>query len=149
MLGITARTMFASASKTARSGTPEYPTSRVLVERMIAELVSSRQWSWVTFETKPMKHLVEVALEGDDELVINVAYGFAEDYQTLFARQSITIPDGWRVSQFKKKGWFGVGTMLLTTGIRDIDRIAEFVAHLLPALYDEPQDFQLSGVYQS
>src|SRR5262245_35457903 len=92
-------TMFASASKTARSGTPEYPTPKVLVERMVAELVSSQRWSWVTFETKPMKHFVEVALEGDDELVINVAYGFSEDYQSLFARQSIAIPDGWRVSK--------------------------------------------------
>ncbi|MFM1945068.1 MAG: hypothetical protein RI897_4050 [Verrucomicrobiota bacterium] len=136
--------MFSSASKTARSGTPDYPTPRVLVERMVAELVSPRRWSWVTFETKPMKHFVEVALEGEDELVINVAYRFSEDYQSLFARQSITIPDDWRMSQFKKKGWLGAGTMLLTTGIRDVDRIAEFVVHLFPALYDEPQDFQLS-----
>jgi hypothetical protein len=141
--------MFSSASKTARSGTPEYPSPRVLVERMVAELVSSRRWSWVTFETKPMKHFVEVALEGDDELVINVAYGFPEDYQSLFARQGIAIPEGWRVSEFKKKGWLGAGTMLLATGIHDIDRVAEFVAHLFPALYSEPQDFQLSGVYQS
>ena len=72
--------MFANFSKTARSGTPEYPAPRVLVERRVAELVSSQRWSWVTFETKPMKHFVEAALDGTDELVINVAYGFAEDY---------------------------------------------------------------------
>jgi hypothetical protein len=96
-----------------------------------------------------MKHFVEVALEGDNELVINVAYGFSEDYQALFARQSMVIPDGWRVSKFKKKGWLGAGTMLLTTGIRDVDRVAEFVDRLFPALYDERQDYQLSGVYQS
>ena len=141
--------MPATYSKASRSGTPEYPTPRLLVERMVVELVSSRQWSWVTFETKPMKHFVEVALEGDDELVINVAYGFSEDYQALFARQSVVIPDGWRVSKFKKKGWLGSGTMLLTTGIRDVDRVAEFVDRLFPALYDERQDYQLSGVYQS
>jgi hypothetical protein len=39
--------------------------------------------------------------------------------------------------------------MLLTTGTRDTDRIAQFISHLFPALYGEPQDFQLSGVYQS
>ena len=143
--------MFSSASKIARSSTPEYPTPHLLVERMVAELVSSQRWSWVTFETKPMKHFVEVALEGDAELVINVAYGFAEDYQTLFTRQGVTIPEGWRVSKFKKKGWgwFSAGTMILTTGVRDIDRIAGFVDRMFPALYGEPQDYQLSGVYQS
>ncbi len=141
--------MPATYSKTFRSGTPEYPTSRLLVERMVAELVNSRQWSWVTFETKPMKHFVEVALEGNDELVINVAYGFSEDYQTLFERQKITIPDGWRVNKFKKKGWLGTGTMLLATGVRDVDRVAEFVERLFPALYGEPENFQLSGIYQS
>lgn len=119
------------------------------MERMIVELVNSRQWSWVTFETLPMKHVVEVALEGDEELVINVAYGFPEDYQSLFTRRSITIPVGWRVSHFKKKDWLGAGTMLLVTGVHDVDRIAEFIAHLFPDLYSEPQDFQSSGVYQS
>jgi len=146
-LGITA--MPVRYSKTFRSGTPEYPTPRLLVERMIAELVSSRQWGWVTFETKPTKHFVEVALEGDDELVINAAYGFSEDYQTLFARQQVTVPDGWRVTKFKKKGWLGAGTMLLTTGIRDVDRIAEFIDGLFPALYGEQASYQLSGTFQS
>jgi hypothetical protein len=141
--------MFSSASKIARSGTPEYPTPRVLVERMVADLVSSRRWSWVTFETKAMKHFVEVALEGADELVINVAYGFCEDYQSLFARQSITIPNGWRVTQFKPKGWLGTGTFLLATGVSDVDRIAEVIEQLFPALYGEPMDYQLRGVFQS
>jgi hypothetical protein len=136
-------------SKTSRSGTPEFPTPRLLVERMVAELISSRQWSWVTFETKPMKHFVEVALEGDDKLVVNVAYGFSEDYRPLFERQKVAIPDGWRVSKFKKKNWLGAGKMLLTTGIRDVDRVAEFVDRLFPALYDERRDYKLSGVYQS
>jgi hypothetical protein len=138
-----------SYSKTNRSGTPEYSTPRLLIARMVGELVSSREWSWVTFETKSTKHFVEVALEGDDELVVNVAYGFSEDYQSLFARQNVTIPDGWKVSKFKKKGWLGAGTLLLTTGIRDVDRIADFVDRVFPALYGEPKDFQLSGVYQS
>jgi hypothetical protein len=141
--------MPASFSKTSRSGTPEYPTSRVMVERMVAELVSSRRWTWVTFETKPMKHFVEVALEGNDELVINVAYQFSEDYQTVFKRLNVAIPDGWRVSKFKKKGWLGAGAMLLTTGIGDVDRIAEFIDRVFPALYGEQKDYQLSGVYQS
>ena len=141
--------MPAKYSKTFRSGTPEYPSPRLLVERMVAELVSSRQWGWVTFETKPMKHFVEVALEGDADLVINVAYGFSEDYQALFARQKIAIPDGWRVSKFKKKGWFGAGTMLLTTGISDVDRIAEFVDRLFPAFYGEQPSYELSGIFQS
>jgi hypothetical protein len=140
--------MAATFSKTSRSGTPEFPTPRLLVERMVAELVSSRQWSWVTFETKPTKHFVEVALEGDDELVINVAYGFSEDYQPLFARQGVVIPDGWRVSKFKPKGWLGAGTMLLTTGIRDVDRVADFVGRLFPALYGEQPSYILSGLYQ-
>ena len=105
--------------------------------------------SGCTFETKPLKHFVEVALEGDAELVVNVAYGFAEDYQALFARRGITIPDGWRVSEFKPKGWLRAGTMLLITGVRDVGRIAEFVDRLFPGLYGEPQDYQLSGVYQS
>jgi hypothetical protein len=68
--------MFANASETARSGTAELPTPRRLVERMLAELISSQRWSWVTFETNDANHFVEVALEGDDELVINIAYGF-------------------------------------------------------------------------
>jgi hypothetical protein len=96
--------MYSNASKKVRSGTPEYPTPRVLVERMVTELISSRRWSWVTFDTKAAKHFVEVALEGDDELILNVGYGSAEDYQALFARQHITIPDGWRVKLFKKNG---------------------------------------------
>jgi hypothetical protein len=141
--------MPATYSKTFRSGTPEYPTPRLLVERMVAELVNSRQWSWVTFETKPLKHFVEVALEGNDELIINVAYGFSEDYQILFERQKVAIPNGWRVNKFKKKSWLGAGTMLLTTGIRDIDRIAEFVERLFPALYGEQENYQLNGIYQS
>jgi len=141
--------MFFTSSKTARSGTPDYPTPRVLVERMVAGLVNAQRWSWVTFETKPLKHFVEVALAGDDELEINVAYGFAEDYQTLFARKNIQLPDDWRVTEFKKKGWLGAGSLLLSTGIRDVDRIAGFVAHLFPALYDEPPDFQLNGIYRS
>jgi hypothetical protein len=116
---------------------------------MVAELVSSKRWSWVTFETKPMKHFVEVAYDGGDELEINVAYGFSEEYQSLFARQGITIPDGWRVSEFKPKGWLRAGTMLLTTSARDVDRIGEFVERLFPALYGEQSDYQLSGVYQS
>jgi hypothetical protein len=120
-----------------------------MVERMVAELVGSRRRSWVTFETKPMKHFVEVGLEGDDQLVINVAYGFSEDYQTLFARQRVAIPEGWRVSKFKKKGWPGTGTMLLTTSIRDIDRIAGFIDQVFLALYGELKDYQLSGTYQS
>jgi hypothetical protein len=120
-----------------------------MVERMVAELVSSRRWTWVTFETKPMKHFVEVALEGNDELVINVAYQFSEDYQTVFKRLNVAIPDGWRVSKFKKKGWLGAGAMLLTTGIGDVDRIAEFIDRVFPALYGEQKDYQLSGVYQS
>jgi hypothetical protein len=94
-----------SHSKTNRSSSPEYPTPRLLIERMVGELVSSREWSWVTFETKSMKHFVEVALEGGDQFVVNVAYGFSEDYRSLFARQNVTIPDGWKVSKFKKKGW--------------------------------------------
>ena len=142
-------TMFANASKTARSGTPEYQTPRVLVERMVAELVSSQRWSWITFETTPMKHFVEVAYDGGDELEISVAYGFSEDYQSLFTRQDVTIPDGWRVTKFKQKGWLGGGTMLLATGVRDIDRIAGFIDRVFPALYGEAQDYQLSGVYQS
>ena len=84
-----------------------------------------------------MKHFVEVAREGDDELVINVAYGFAEDYQALLARRGITIRDGWRVSKFKPKGWLGAGTFLLTTGLRDVDRIAQFVDRLFRALYGD------------
>ena len=96
-----------------------------------------------------MKHFVEVALEGEDELEINVAYGFSEDYQTVFARQGVAIPQGWRVSKFKKKGWLGAGTMLLTTGIRDVDRIAEFIDRVFPTLYGEQQDYTLSGIYQS
>jgi len=116
---------------------------------MVSELVSSRRWSWVTFETKPMKHFVEVALQGDDELVVNVAYGFSEDYEPLFERQRVVIPDDWRVSKFKKKSWFGTGTMLLTTSIRDVHRVAEFVDRLFLALYGEQQGYSLSGVYQS
>jgi hypothetical protein len=138
-----------SYSKTNRSGTPEYSTPRLLIAHMVGELVSSREWSWVTFETKSTKHFVEVALEGDDELVVNVAYGFSEDYQSLFARQNVTIPDGWKVSKFQKKRWLGAGTLLLTTGIRDVDRIADFVDRVFPALYGEPKDFELNGVYQS
>ena len=141
--------MPARYSMTFYSGTPEYPTPRLLVERMVGELVSFRQWGWVTFETKPMKHFVEVALEGDDELVINAAYGFSEDYQALFARQQLTIPDGWRVTKFKKKGWFGTGTMLLTTGIQDVDRIAPFVDRLFASLYGEQAGYKLSGIFQS
>ncbi|HVU08290.1 MAG TPA: hypothetical protein VHG89_07085 [Verrucomicrobiae bacterium] len=141
--------MPATYSKTFRSGTPEYPTARLLVERMLAELVNFRQWSWVTFETKPMKHFVEVALEDSDALVINIAYGFSEDYQSLFARQKIVIPDGWQVSEFKKKSWFAAGTMLLTTDVRDIDRVSKFVEQLFPALYGEKPDYKLSGIYQS
>src|SRR5215469_6259569 len=109
--------MPARYSRTFHSGTPEYPTPRVLVERMLSELVSSRRWGWATFETHPMKHFVEVALEGDDRLLINMAYGFSEDYQSLFARQQVAIPEGWRVSRFEKKGWLGAGTMLLITGV--------------------------------
>jgi hypothetical protein len=116
---------------------------------MVSELVSSQRWSWVTFETKPMKHFVEVAYDGGEELEINVAYRFSEDYQSLFARQGVTIPEGWRMSKFKKKGWIGAGTMLLTTGSRDVDRIAEFVDRAFPGLYGEPKDYELSGVYQS
>jgi hypothetical protein len=141
--------MSATYSKTFRSGTSEYPTARVLVERMVAELVSSQKWSWVTFETKSMKYFIEVALEGESKLIINVAYGFSEDYQSLFANQGVTIPEGWKVSKFKKKGWLGSGTMLLTTGIRDIDRVAEFIDRLFPVLYGEPQNYELRGVYQS
>lgn len=141
--------MSSTYSKTFRSGTPEYPTSCVLIERMVAELVSFRQWSWVTFETKPMKHFVEVALEGENELVINAAYEFSEDYQSGFADKGVMIPDGWQVIKFKKKGWLRAGTMLLTTGIRDIDRIAKFVDQLFPALYGEPRDYELRGFYQS
>ena len=136
-------------SKTFRSGTPEYPTPRLLVERMVSELASSREWGWVTFETKHMMHFVEVALEGDDELVINAAYGFSEDYRTLFARQQVTIPDGWRVTKFKKKGWLGTGTMLLTTGVRDVDRITLFVDRLFLALYGEERSYELNGIFQS
>lgn len=141
--------MPAAYSKTFRSGTPEYPTARLLVERMIAELVSSQQWNWITFETKPMKHFVEVAFEGNDELVINTAYGFSEDYQTLFARQKLVIPNGWQVNKFKKKSWFGTGTMLLTTNVRDIDRVAKFIEQLFLALYGEQPDCEVSGIYQS
>jgi hypothetical protein len=140
--------MLATFSKTSRSGTPEFPTPRLLVERMVAELVSFREWSWVTFETGSMKHFVEVALEADDELVINVAYGFSEDYKTLFARRNVTIPDGWQVSEFRKKGWLRGGSMLLTTGVRDVDRVADFVDRLFPALYGEQPDYVLSGSFQ-
>jgi hypothetical protein len=139
--------MFSNASKTARSGTPEYPTPRVLVERMVAELVASERWGWVTFDTKPMKHFVEVAYNGDDELVINVAYRFSEDYQSLFAQRNLAVPDGWRVSKFKSKGWLLAGTFLLTTGVRDVDRIAEFIDRLFLVFYGEPHDYQLSGVF--
>jgi hypothetical protein len=140
--------MFSPYSKTTCSGTTEHPTPRLLVERMVAELVSFREWSWVTFETKPLKHFVEVALKGDDALEINVAYGFSEDYRTLFGRQKVSIPEGWQVSQFKKKGWLRGGSMLLTTEIRDVDRIAEFVDQLFPAIYGEPPSYILRGHYQ-
>ena len=80
--------MFGCASKSFRSGTPEYPTPRVLVGWCIAELVSSSRWDWVTFETKPEKHFVEVANEGNGELEINVAYGFKEDYQRVFSARA-------------------------------------------------------------
>jgi hypothetical protein len=53
------------------------------------------------------------------------------------------------VSEFKTKRWFRAGSFLLTTGIRDVDRVAGFVAGLFPALYGEPQDYQLTGVFQS
>jgi len=95
-----------------------------------------------------MKHFVEVALEGDNELEINVAYGFSEDYQTLFAREQMAIPDGWRVSKFKKKDWLGTGTMLLTTDVRDVDRIAAFVDRLFPILYAEQPNYELRGIFQ-
>ena len=111
--------MPARYSKTFCSGTPGYPTPRLLVERMVGELV------------------------------INAAYGFSEDYQALFARQQVTIPDGWRVTKFKTKGWLGTGTMLLTTGIRDVDRIAPFVDRLFAALYGEQAGYKLSGIFQS
>ena len=137
-------------SKKSRSGTPEYPTPRLLVERMVAELVNFQKWSWVTFETKPLKHFVEVSFEAKDELVVNVAYWFSEDYHPVFERLGIVIPEGWRVTKFKKKGWgwFSGGTMLLTTGIRDIDRVAGFVDQLFLALYGEQPGYCLSGVYQ-
>jgi hypothetical protein len=139
--------MFATSSKTLRSGSVECPTPRSLIQHMVAELVASRRWSWVTFETTPMKHFVEVAHESDD-LILNVAYGFSEDYQPLFARHGVTIPEGWRVSEFKKKGWLTAGTMLLVTSTRDQGRIAEFVDRLFPALYGVDASYELTGVYQ-
>jgi hypothetical protein len=140
--------MFATSSKTLRSGTTEYPTPRSLIQHMVAELVASRRWSWVTFETTPMKHFVEVAHEDDDLLLLNVAYGFSEDYQSLLSQHSVTIPEGWRMSEFKKKGWLTAGTMLLVTSIRDQERIAEFVDRLFPALYGADASYVLTGVYQ-
>ncbi len=139
--------MFATSSKILRSGSAEYPTPRSLVQHMVAEMITSRRWSWVTFETKPMKHFVEVAHE-EDELIVNLAYGFSEDYESLFARQGVTIPEGWRVSEFKKKGWLTGGTMLLVTSIRDQERIAEFVARLFPSLYGADAGYELTGVFQ-
>lgn len=115
---------------------------------MVAELVATREWNWVTFETKPMKHFAEVALEGEDLLEINVAYGFSEHFQTLFGRQKVSIPAGWQVREFREESWLRGGSMLLTTGVRDVDRIGKFIDQLFPAIYGEPQGYILRGHYQ-
>jgi hypothetical protein len=140
--------MFSNASKRARSGTPHYPTPRLLVEHMVSELVNSRRRGWVTFETRAMKHFVEVAYDEDDALEVNVAYRFAEHYRALFARQKVTIPDGWRVREFKQKGWFLPGTLILATGVGDAVRIAHFVDCVFLSIYGERKDYQLSGDYR-
>jgi hypothetical protein len=139
--------MFGTFSRKLRSGGADYPTPHSLIRHMVAELIGSRRWSWVTFETKPLKRFVEVAVEGD-KLIVNVGYGFREDYQTVFNRQGVTFPDGWHVDEFEKQGWFTGGTMLLSTSIHDRDRVADFVDRLFPALFGEPKDYRLAGIYQ-
>jgi hypothetical protein len=101
----------------------------------------------VTFETTAPKHFVEVALEGGD-LILNLSYKFSEDYQSLFARHGITIPEGWRVREFKKKGWLFAGTMLLQTSTDDQERVSKFVAELFSALYGANPNNELIGVYR-
>lgn len=130
-----------------QSGSVEHPTPRSLIQHMVAQLVASQHWSWVTFETKPMKHFVEVAHEGV-ELIMNVAYPFKEEYKALFAEQGVTIPENWRVSEFKKKDWITAGTMLLVTNINDQEQVAEFVDRLFPALYGEDVSYKLAGTYR-
>ena len=141
--------MSLNSTRTAHSGTPEYPTPCVLVERMVNELVSTEKWNWVTFETEPMKHFVEVAHDGGDDLEINVAYGFSEDYKDLFARHGLSIPDDWLVKEFKKKGWLGSGTMLLAATVREIDRVALFIDVCFKTIYGKSEGYQLSGVFRS
>jgi hypothetical protein len=129
-----------------RSGSAEHPTPRDLVRDMVAGLVASKRWSWVTFESK-LRRFVEVAHD-DETLTLNVAYPFTEDYQTLFAERGIAIPAGWTVTEFKRKGCFNAGVILLQTDIDDQERVADFIVHLFPALLGEKANFALSGTYQ-
>ena len=140
--------MFSNSSRTTCSGTAEYPTPCVLVERLVAELIATERWSWVSFETKP-KCFVQFAHDGGEDLEINMAYSYSEDYQSLFARHGLSIPDGWRMNEFKKKGWLSAGTMLLGASVRSIDTIAQFTDRCFKTIYGEPEDYQLSGVFQS
>src|SRR5450432_3493107 len=103
-------------SKTFQSGTKEYPTAHAMVERMVGDLVGAREWSWVTFESGDS--FVEVALEGPSDVLINVAYPFSDEYEIRFARHKLSIPAGWDVTLFKKKGWFFAGVLELKADAR-------------------------------
>ena len=133
-------------SRQFKSGTPEYPTLKSLLENLLKELITSTKWEWVTFQAKQSnRHFVEIAKNRDNSLEINVSYFFSEDYFSLFPSRQIRIPDGWQLTKFKKKGWFGTGTMLLATNINDTPRVMEFVNELFTKLYGEQENSRIYG----
>ncbi|MBC7783257.1 MAG: hypothetical protein H7144_05405 [Burkholderiales bacterium] len=132
--------------KTFQSGTIECPIPHAMVERMVGELVREREWSWVTFESG--RGFVEVALKGSSDVVINIAYPFKDEYQARFARDNLSIPAGLEVMRFKTKGWFFAGFLELKADATEVQRVAEFVSRVFPALYGLPPNYRLSGTYQ-
>jgi len=130
-----------------RSATPEHPTVKLLIRNMLTELLAYHQKGWVTFETKRAKCFAEVAQEGED-LIVFVSYPFSENYQTLFPRHGITIPEGWQIKKFSKKFWLLSGGMVLMTNLNDQDRVVDFIARLFPSLYGADPDYRLTAYFQ-
>jgi hypothetical protein len=97
-----------NSSQSFCSGSAEFPAHADLIRGLLTKLLTDGKWEWVHFEAANRDHCLEIA-DDVNAILINLPFPFAQSLEEKFQRAGVTLPADWKLTTFRRRGWWRAG----------------------------------------
>lgn len=104
----------------------EYPTPQDVFREALQEMLERAARSRCRFGDADSSVRVEVARKGRN-LQIKLPYPYRVGLADVLMEQGVTVPEGWRIVRFRRKGLLLQGRITYLAPREDLDRVVVFL----------------------